>query len=72
MIDYSNTNIELDYGWKTDGYMIAVLFKRETVERIPQDEKEMNLLKRRVNLINLSKDLYPLKKEPTELSRQTE
>ncbi|KAG1172230.1 hypothetical protein G6F70_005214 [Rhizopus microsporus] len=30
---YSNTNIELDYGWKTDGYMIAVLFKRETVER---------------------------------------
>ena len=27
----------------------------------------MNLLKRRVNLINLSKDLYPLKKEPTGL-----
>ncbi|CEG84311.1 hypothetical protein RMATCC62417_18132 [Rhizopus microsporus] len=25
--DYKNTNIELDYGWKTDGYMVAVLFK---------------------------------------------
>ncbi|ORE05831.1 hypothetical protein BCV72DRAFT_263125 [Rhizopus microsporus var. microsporus] len=29
--EYKDTNIELDYGWKTDGYMVAVLFKRKTV-----------------------------------------
>ncbi|CEI94241.1 hypothetical protein RMCBS344292_08455 [Rhizopus microsporus] len=48
--------------------MVAVLFKRKAAERISQDEKEMNLLKRRVNLTNWSKGLYPLKKEPTGLS----
>ncbi|KAG1176567.1 hypothetical protein G6F70_005129 [Rhizopus microsporus] len=66
--EYNNAKIELDYGWKTDEYMVAVLFKRNTVERIPQNEEEMNLLKRRVNLTNWSKGIYPLKKEPTGLS----
>ncbi|KAG1179125.1 hypothetical protein G6F70_002701 [Rhizopus microsporus] len=66
--EYNNAMIELDYGWKTDEYMVAVLFKRKIVERIPQDEKELNLLKRRGNLTNWSKGLYPLKKEPTGLS----
>ncbi|CEG82550.1 hypothetical protein RMATCC62417_16606 [Rhizopus microsporus] len=64
----NNAMVELEYGWKTDGHMAAILFKRKTVERIPQDEKEMNLLKRRVNLANWSKGLYPLKKELTGLS----
>ncbi|CEI94169.1 hypothetical protein RMCBS344292_14319 [Rhizopus microsporus] len=48
--------------------MVAVLFKRKAVERIPQYEKEMNLLKSRVNLTNWSKGLCPLKEEPTGLS----
>lgn len=38
------------------------------IERIPLDEKEMNLLKRRVTLTNWNKSLHPLKKEPTGLS----
>ncbi|CEJ04062.1 hypothetical protein RMCBS344292_18032 [Rhizopus microsporus] len=67
-MECNNAMIELKYGWKTDGHMVAILFKRKTVERIPQDEKEMDLLNRRVNLANWSKGLYPLKKEPTGLS----
>ncbi|CEJ00136.1 hypothetical protein RMCBS344292_14202 [Rhizopus microsporus] len=34
-------------------------------EQISQDDSEMNFMKRRVNLKNWSKGLYPLKKEPT-------
>ncbi|KAG1174051.1 hypothetical protein G6F70_003567 [Rhizopus microsporus] len=43
----NNAKIELDYGWKTDECMVAILFKRNTVEHIPLDKKEMNQLKRR-------------------------
>ncbi|CEG64160.1 hypothetical protein RMATCC62417_01188 [Rhizopus microsporus] len=53
--EYNNAKIEFDYGRKTDGHMFTVLFKRKIVERIPQDEKEMNLLKRGANLTNWSK-----------------
>ncbi|ORE15939.1 hypothetical protein BCV71DRAFT_272834 [Rhizopus microsporus] len=28
----NNAKIELEYGWKTDGHMVATLFKRKTVE----------------------------------------
>ncbi|CEI95849.1 hypothetical protein RMCBS344292_10026 [Rhizopus microsporus] len=34
-------------------------------EQIPQDDSEMNFMKRKVNLTNWHKGLYPLKKEPT-------
>ncbi|CEI91939.1 hypothetical protein RMCBS344292_06215 [Rhizopus microsporus] len=34
-------------------------------EQIPQDGSEMNFMKRKVNLTNWRKGLYPLKKEPT-------
>ncbi|CEG63542.1 hypothetical protein RMATCC62417_00669 [Rhizopus microsporus] len=37
-------------------------------EQISQDDSEMNFMKRRVNLANWSKGLYPLKKEPTSIT----
>ncbi|CEI86958.1 hypothetical protein RMCBS344292_01380 [Rhizopus microsporus] len=55
----------LEYGWKTDGYMVIVLFIKKAIRQIPQDDSEMNFMKRRINLANWSKGLYPLKKEPT-------
>ena len=30
-IEYNNAKIELEYSWKTDEYMVAVLFKRKIV-----------------------------------------
>ncbi|ORE17775.1 hypothetical protein BCV71DRAFT_124224 [Rhizopus microsporus] len=55
----------LDYGWKTDGHMMIVLFIKKSIEQIAQDDSKMQFMKRRVNLTNWSKGLYPLKKETT-------
>ncbi|CEJ00088.1 hypothetical protein RMCBS344292_14157 [Rhizopus microsporus] len=38
---------------------------KKTIEQTPQDDNEMNFMKRRVNLTNWNKGLYSLKKEPT-------
>ncbi|CEG65381.1 hypothetical protein RMATCC62417_02179 [Rhizopus microsporus] len=61
----SQSYLKLDYGWKTDGHMVVVLFIKKAIEQIPQDDNEVQFMKRRVNLTNWSKGLYPLKKEPT-------
>ncbi|CEG75350.1 hypothetical protein RMATCC62417_10407 [Rhizopus microsporus] len=58
----------LEYGWKTDGHMVIVLFIKKAIEQIPQDDSETNFMKRKVNLTNWSKGLYPLKKEPTSIT----
>ncbi|KAL4214066.1 hypothetical protein AB4K20DRAFT_1973700 [Rhizopus microsporus] len=55
----------LDYGWKTDGHMVIVLFIKKAIEQILQDDSGMNFMKRKVNPTNWRKGLYPLKKEPT-------
>ncbi|CEG70826.1 hypothetical protein RMATCC62417_06651 [Rhizopus microsporus] len=55
----------LNCGWKIDGHMVTILFIKKTIEQIPQDDNEMNFMKRRANLTNWNKGLYSLKKEPT-------
>ncbi|PHZ09297.1 uncharacterized protein RHIMIDRAFT_315546 [Rhizopus microsporus ATCC 52813] len=55
----------LNYGWKTDGHIVIILFIKKAIEQIPQDDSEMNFMKRKVNLTIWRKGLYPLKKEPT-------
>ncbi|CEG78692.1 hypothetical protein RMATCC62417_13262 [Rhizopus microsporus] len=42
----------LDYGWKTDGHMVAILFIKKFIEQIPQDDNEMPFMERGVNLSN--------------------
>ncbi|ORE19865.1 hypothetical protein BCV71DRAFT_289915 [Rhizopus microsporus] len=72
------TNFKDSYGsimWQDELWETLFNIKHEqskrckpNEERIPQYEKEMNLLKSRVNLTNWSKGLCPLKEEPTGLS----
>ncbi|CEG67802.1 hypothetical protein RMATCC62417_04171 [Rhizopus microsporus] len=69
------TSFENHYGdvvwknnlWETLFNLDHIQKKRSNAsqEQIAQDDSEMQFMKRRVNLTNWSKRLYPLKKEPT-------
>ncbi|GAA5800839.1 hypothetical protein HPULCUR_006278 [Helicostylum pulchrum] len=57
--------VRLGYGTKTDGYMISIIFEKDSRLFIPLYTRDVKMQKRNIILQNWQKGMYPLYKSPT-------
>lgn len=67
-IEKLSKNLNLGFGFKTDGHMVSVLFEKETRVILPFTKQDMDKAPRNINMENWKNGMYPLYKQPRGIS----
>jgi hypothetical protein len=57
---FENEELQLDFGLKTDGHMVSLLFEKTTLNFVPQNKRDLQIQKTRKNLTNWVKGISSL------------
>jgi len=62
--------LRLGFGMKNDGHMISILFEKTAQNFVPLNKKEIMMQKTGKNLLNWTNGLYPLYKNPFDITAE--